>query len=359
MIILKGKAASPGISFSKVFLLDEDQIQIQDKSLADGEVEEEIEKFLNAIKLTGEDILKIKANVERNIGYSYGDIFDAHFMILKDKSLIDKTISEIREKKKNAGHVFYRIMKKTQDSLVSSEDEYLKERASDIRDVKRRVIRRLQGDSRLCVYEISEPAIIAAPELTPSMTANLDKSKIMGFVTERGGRTSHAAILARALELPSIVGVRNLMKNVAPGDTIIIDGNSGEIVINPEKDDLEKYENIREGLFKFSKSLEKIASLPAVTLDDKKVVLSANIELPQEIDSVIAYGSHGIGLYRTEYLYLLKDEDPFEEEQYNDYKTIAERIYPNPVLVYLNMLVSVHLMLLLHTQLTFFLQHIS
>ncbi len=333
MINLKGKAASPGISIGKVYLLDEDRIQIQDETLTDEQIKKEIEKFLNAIKSTEEDILKIKENVEKSLGASYGEIFDTHLMFLKDKVLLDKTISEMKRTRKNSDHVFYRIMKKTQESMISLKDEYLKERASDIRDIKRRVIRKIQGDERLCIYQITEPAIVISHELTPSLTVNLDKSKILGFVTELGGRTSHAAILARALEVPSVVAVKNLMKNIVPGDTVVIDGNSGNVIINPDAEVLKKYETQKEGLYKFSKSLEKIISLPAVSLDGREVELSANIELPQEIDSVIAYGSHGIGLYRTEYLYLLKNQPPTEEEQYNEYKSIAKRIYPNPVII--------------------------
>jgi phosphotransferase system enzyme I (PtsI) len=333
MINLKGKAVSPGIAIGKLFLLDEDQIQIQGKTLSDEDVEKEIINFFNAIKNTEEDILKIKENVEKNLGTSYGEIFDTHLMFLKDKLLLDNTISEMRKTRKSSDEVFYRIMKKTQESLISTNDEYLKERASDIRDIKRRVIRKIQGDDRLCVHQINEEAIVVSHELTPSLTVNLDKSKVLGFVTELGGRTSHAAILARAIEVPSVVGVKNLIKNIEPGDTVIIDGNSGDIIINPNEEVLKNYKKLKEGLYKISKSLEKIISLPAITLDGKEIDLSANIELPQEIDSVIAYGSHGIGLYRTEYLYLLKNHSPTEEEQHQEYENIAKRVYPKPVII--------------------------
>ena len=333
MINLKGKAASPGISIGKVYLLDEDQIQIQDRNLSDSEIDEEIKKFLDAIKSTENDIEKFKENVEKSLGTSYGEIFDSHLMILRDKIFLENTISEIKSKRKNSDSIFYSIMKKTQESLISTNDRYLRERASDFKDIQRRVIRKIHGDDRLCVHQISEPVVVVSHELTPSLTVGLDKSKILGFVTELGGRTSHAAILARALEVPSVVGVKNLLKNIEPGDTIIIDGNSGNAIINPDVEVLKKYEITKEGLNQFSKSLEKIILLPAKTLDNRDVELSANIELPQEIDSVISYGSHGIGLYRTEYLYLLKSQPPTEEEQFNDYKTIAQRIFPNPVII--------------------------
>ncbi len=333
MINLIGKAASPGISIGKVHLLDEDQIQIQDRTLTDSEIDKEVERFLNAIKSTEDDIKKFKENVEKNLGDAYGEIFDAHLMILRDKVFLEKVISEIKIQRKNSDQVFYRIMKKTQESLSATDDKYLKERASDFKDIKRRILRKLQGDDRLCIHQISEPAIIVSYELTPSLTVGLEKSKILGFATELGGRTSHAAILARALEVPSIVGVKDLLKNIEPGDNAIIDGNSGNLIVNPDNEVIEKYKSLKEGLFQFSKSLEKIISLPAKTLDDKEIDLSANIELPQELDSVISYGSHGIGLYRTEYLYLLKSQLPTEEEQFDDYKSIVQRIYPNPVII--------------------------
>ncbi len=333
MIELKGNPASPGISIGTIHLLDEDQLQIQDTIIPDNKIDEEIEKFLTAIKSTEEDLLKIKNNVKRDLGPTYGDIFDTHLLFLKDKSLIEETISTIKETKQNSSLVFYRLMKRTQNALLGQDDKYLKERASDIGDIKRRVIRKIHGDDRLCIHSIANPGIVVSRELTPSLTVGLDKSKILGFVTELGGRTSHAAILARALEVPSVVGVSEIMDYIEPGDTLIMEGNTGVVIINPTPEVLNEYESLKEGLFEFSKSLEKIISLPAVTKDNKKVELSANIELPQEVESVIAHGSHGIGLYRTEYLYLLSNDPPTEEEQYNDYKEIVERIYPNPVII--------------------------
>ncbi|MCK4966362.1 hypothetical protein KAS50_04985, partial [bacterium] len=168
MIELKGNPASPGISIGTIHLLDEDQLQIQDTIIPDNKIDEEIEKFLTAIKSTEEDLLKIKNNVKRDLGPTYGDIFDTHLLFLKDKSLIEETISTIKETKQNSSLVFYRLMKRTQNALLGQDDKYLKERASDIGDIKRRVIRKIHGDDRLCIYSIANPGIVVSRELTPS-----------------------------------------------------------------------------------------------------------------------------------------------------------------------------------------------
>ncbi|RKY84542.1 phosphoenolpyruvate--protein phosphotransferase [candidate division KSB1 bacterium] len=330
---LKGKPASPGITSGKIVILDEDHLNIEDKNIHPENIDGEIEKLLRAIEITRKELIQIRNNVNKTIGIEKGAIFDTHIMFLQDKILLNRIIDKIKNTRKSADFVFYNEMKRIQNILENSKEEYIKDRALDIKDVKRRVIRNIQGISPRKFLFSNENVILVCYELTPSEAISLNKKNILGFVTELGGQTSHVAILARSLELPCVVGIPDLMKKIKPDDTLIIDGNRGEIIINPSSYVNEKYKKYKTDFEKHKIELEKITNLPCVTLDNKKIELSANIEIPEEVQSAISQGAYGIGLFRTEYIYLTKTDLPSEETQFKEYKTIVEKVAPNPVII--------------------------
>ena len=224
-------------------------------------------------------------------------------------------------------------MQKFQDSLENVGDEYFKGRVEDIKDVKRRLIRNIQGREPRYLNGLTNPAVIIARDLTPSDTVLLDRQKVLAFATDRGGRTSHAAIMARSLEIPSVVGLETITEKAETGDTIIIDGNEGITILNPNSSEMNRYIKLREQYHEATQALSKIRDLPCRSKDGKDIELSANLEFPDEINSIITYGARGIGLYRTENLYITRHELPTEEEQFEEYYKIAEKVSPYPVII--------------------------
>ncbi|MBN2092408.1 phosphoenolpyruvate--protein phosphotransferase [candidate division KSB1 bacterium] len=332
--LLKGISASPGIAIGKVFHLRGDVIKIEERDLDESEVEQEIEKFKNAIEEAKADLRKLTKHASRKLGVGNATIFDVHRMLLEDETIVGQTIEIIRSEQKNADLIFFRQMNQFQKKMEQLNDEFFKERATDIIDVKRRVLQLIQGERRGdYLARLSTPHIIVARELTPSDTITLDRRKILAFATDIGGRTSHAAIMARALEIPSVLGLKNISELIAPNDRIIVDGNHGEVIINPSPETLDKYRKLQGDYYDYERKLTKIRELPCRTLDGKDIELSANLEFPDEIESVISHGAKGIGLYRTEYLFLAREELPSEEEQFQAYDSVASKIYPESVII--------------------------
>lgn len=331
--LLEGISASPGIAIGRVYLLTGGIIKIEERDLEDSEIELEVEKLLNAIAKAKEDIVLLRERASQKLGLENGKIFDVHQMLLEDNIIIDQIIDSIRTEKKNAELVFFRFMNHYQAKLEQLKDEYLKERAADIIDVKRRVIRHIQGKRHDYLAALSEPRVIIARELTPSDTLALDRKKILAFATDFGGRTAHAAIMARALEIPSVLGLEHITDVVLQNSLVIVDGNNGQVIIEPSPATLEKYRALQRDYDHYEEKLSYFKELPCRTLDGKDIELSANLEFPAEIGSVLSHGAKGIGLYRTEYLYLAKDNLPTEEEQYAAYKSVAEQIAPNSVII--------------------------
>ena len=330
---LNGVPASPGIAIGKAFVLAGDVVKVEQNDITYKQVQEEINKFKAAIKKTKSDLNKIQSKTKFKIGKDGEKLFDVYQMLLEDSLIIDETINRIAQEKKNADFIYYTVMRKFQESLESSNDELFIGRVTDIRDVKRRVLRNIQGKKHTFLDRVSEKSIIVARELTPLDTVQLDKNKVLAYVTDLGGKTSHAAIMAQSLQIPSVVGLNNISFNVQTGDHIIVDGKNGEVTINPSEAILKKYKKLQEKYYNLGKKLERIKELPCRTLDGKDVELSANLEFPDELDSVITYGAKGIGLYRSEYLYLKKDDLPTEEEEYEEYYKVASRISPDPVII--------------------------
>ena len=330
--LIKGVPASPGVAIGKAYILSGNVVKVEQNNIDDNQLQNEINKFKAAIEKTKNDLQKIQRNPKINIGKDGEKLFDVYQMLLEDSFIIDETIDCISKEKKNADFIYYTVMCKYQKTLEAASDEFFAGRAADIRDVKRRVIRNIQGKEHSFLARVSEKSIIIARELTPIDTVQLNKNKVLAFVTDFGGRTSHAAIMAQSLQIPSVVGLTNISATIKTGDRIIVDGKKGEVIINPSEDLLEKYKKIQQKYHTLSKKLELIKELPCRTLDGKDIELSANLEFPDEIDSVFTFGANGIGLYRTEYLYLKKDELPTEDEEYEEYYKVASRISPQPVI---------------------------
>ncbi len=330
---LKGVAASPGITIGKVFKLSGDDIKVEERSLNRDQVLQEVKKFERAIELTRKELIQIQNHAKIQIGKEAEQIFFAHQMLLDDQFIIDETLDQIKKQKKNADFVYHEVVAKYQASLETVDNEYFSGRVADIRDVKRRLIRNIQGGKCVALNSLTQKAVIVAHDLSPSDTVLLDKQKVMGFATDKGGKTSHAAILARSLGIPSVVGLQEITSVANNDDTIIVDGTNGDVYINPSSSVLDKYFSRRDKYAELTRELSKIRELPCRTLDGKDVELSANLDFPTEIDSVINYGARGVGLFRTEYIYLTSDELPTEEQEYQEYINIANKLFPQPLII--------------------------
>ncbi len=332
-IHIKGIGASAGIAIGPVYKISGDVIKVEERDISQNDVSQEIKKFLKALETTRHELQQIRDHAKDKIGKSASQIFDAHQLLLEDNMIIEETISQIEKQLKNADFIYYQVMKKYQDSFENVDDEYFLGRVADIKDVKRRMIRNIQGKEHVSFKTLIEKSVIVAQDLTPSETVLLDKKKVLAFVTDKGGKNSHAAIMARSMEIPSVVGAVNISEIANSGDLIIVDGSNGDIIVNPNKRTLDKYVGLRAEYDELTKSLSVFRNLPSRTLDGKDVELSANLDFVDEIKSVINYGAQGIGLFRTEYIYLTRDKLPTEEEEYQEYKRVAESIYPHPVII--------------------------
>jgi len=333
MFKLKGIAASPGIAIGKAFTLTGDVVKVEERNIAPEEVSSEIKKFNRAIVLTRKELADIQAQAKLRMGKEGEEIFDAHHLLLDDKVINEETINQIQRECKSADFAYYKVMQKFQNSLENVNNDYFMGRVADIKDVKRRLIRNIQGKEPRLLNNITNPAVIVAYDLSPSETVLLNRQKVLAFATDKGGKTSHVAIMARSLEIPSVVGLKEITKSVQTGDTIIIDGNEGVVIVNPNSSEINRYVKLRDEYHEITKELSKIRDLPCRTLDGKDVELSANLEFPDEINSIITYGARGIGLFRTENLYLSKNELPSETEQFEEYYKVAEKVSPYPVII--------------------------
>lgn len=331
--MLKGIAASTGIEIGKAHVIKPQQIHINTKPIKKEDVEEEIRKFEEAICTTKLQLEKIKQRAEKELGPEKAKIFDAHIMILEDPAFIDEIKSKIENDLITADNAVSQIIKSYINTFSSMEDEYLKERAADIKDVGERLIKNILG-ILADAFDTDREVVIIAKDLTPSDTAQIDKDKVKAFATDMGGRTSHTAIMARSLEIPAVVGLKDATEKIKSGDTIIIDGNEGIIYINPDDETVKRYEKLKEDYLDNLKELKMLKDLPAETSDNlKRVELSANIGTPKDVKSALENGAEGIGLYRTEFMYMDRKDLPTEQEQFDAYRQVVEKMAPHPVII--------------------------
>ncbi|MEK7812318.1 MAG: phosphoenolpyruvate--protein phosphotransferase [Candidatus Desantisbacteria bacterium] len=333
MITRNGIPASSGIVIGKAFLFDIGRFNVEKRKIASTQIEVEVHHFKEAILKTKEEIKKLEKKVQQNIGEEIAKIFSAHLAILEDPVLFIDVAQMIRGESVCAEYALECVLQNIANNFSMMEDEYFRERAVDVFDIGRRILHNLMGVDRVTVEDLVEKVIIIAHELAPSDTAHMHGSNVIGFVTEIGGKTAHAAIMARALEIPAVVGLKEITCHVRNDDTIIIDGSHGVVIINPDKETIKKYAHKQEEYSAFKEGLACLRDLPAQTEDGFRVLLSANIGTAEEIDVIRREGAEGIGLYRTEYLYLERTDLPSEEEQFNAYQTVVMRLAPCPTVI--------------------------
>ncbi len=333
-IVVSGQAASPGVVIGKAFVIPHGIPTVPVKKLGAKDINNEIRRFRAALAATRKQLIELQNNLKKKLSDYTTRIFDAHLLMLEDAMAVDQTIGLIREKRMGAEQAFSLTIEGiTRIIGAHQQDQYIRERLEDIRDVERRVLENLMGVCDIFRIKLKSPVVLVAHDLTPSQTAQLERRSILGCATDVGGTTSHTAILSRSLEIPSVVGLGDISERVQSGDEIILDGFSGRVVINPKRRTVEEYYSKSRQSKALATRLSKLVSLPANTVDGHFVELSANIEFPEEVTSVISHGAKGVGLFRTEFLYLTRESLPTEHEQYLAYADVARRLKPDPVII--------------------------
>jgi phosphotransferase system enzyme I (PtsI) len=332
-IQIKGIPAAPGIAIGKVHIFGTEELATPVRRISEKDIPAEISRFKKVLLKTKKEIIAIEKKISREVGVEHGKIFSAHLLVLEDSVLVQEVISRLKKKKKNIEAVFAEVLNKYVSALSEAKDEYLRDRITDITDVGKRILRNLVGAEEKNLDELTEKSIVIAYDLSPSDTAMMHKGRVIGFATDIGGRTSHTAIMAKSLEIPAVVGLEKVTDMVQNGDQVILDGIHGIVIVNPNKNFLAKYQKEKKKYEHLEHELIQVRSLPSETTDGKKVAIAGNIELPEDVASVISHGGEGIGLYRTEYFYMNRRDVPSEEEQFNAYKSVAMRIKPHTVTI--------------------------
>ena len=330
---IKGIGVSPGIIIGKAYLLDRKKIEAPAKVLPEFLVDQEVARFQDAVEESKKQLRMAKEKLlhEDAAGLSY--ILDTHLLLLEDKKLIENTVETIKQSWINSEWALKINLDRVRKVFDTIDDEYLKSRKTDVDYIGDRILRNLMGKETESISQIKEEVIIVAHDLSPADTAQMSKDKVTAFVTDMGGRTSHTAIMARSLEIPAVVGSETATHSVNTGDTLIVDGTTGVVVVNPSLEIMQEYQERQRVRQKMERELFQYRDLPAETLDGYRVKVLANIELVDEIPSVLQHGAEGIGLYRTEYLYLNRKDLPSEEDHFNAYKKVVEGIYPHPAII--------------------------
>jgi len=329
---LEGIAASPGVVQASICVIQREELSIPQRPIGDEEVDSEYQRFEQALVETRQQIQEIQKALRASLGERDASIFDAHLLVLEDVTLLEAVRSQLKSKKLCAEYVFYHLTQRYAQSMREVDDPYLQERATDIIDVGRRVVSNLMGRQEAARFVLPEPSIIVAHELSPADTAQLDRTKALGFATDMGNQVSHAAIMARGLKIPAVVGLKDASLKLQSGDRIILDGYAGVLIINPSERTLYHYGELEQKRHAVEEELTGLRDTKAVTADDHAVVISANVELPEDLPHVKESGAEGIGLYRTEFMFMNRTQLPTEEEQLETYRKVVEAAYPDPVI---------------------------
>jgi phosphoenolpyruvate-protein phosphotransferase (PTS system enzyme I) len=329
----EGAGVSPGIALGKVHVVRDEFDEVVRYPIASSQVPDEIGRFETALIQTRMQILEMQQRIAESIGAKDAAIFDAHLLVVEDRTLIDEVLRKLETDLCNVEWVFQEVATRYAETLNKIDDPYLRERALDIQDVTKRVIRNLQGKAPKTFIPLDEPHILVTHNLTPSDTASIDRANVLGIATDLGSRTSHTAILARSLNIPAIVGLHDITAKLETGQQVLLDGNDGWLILDPMPETLAQYAKIESRRARVTAQLKELRETTSTTRDGRHIVLSANIELPEDVDAVKANGAEGIGLYRTEFLYLNRPTLPTEEEQYRTYRKVAERVCPDPLII--------------------------
>ena len=331
-IVIKGIGVSAGIAIGKVFVLEEDDFKLIEKTVSEDQLESEYARLKEAVGKTKLELQDNQEDLNKMLGENYSKIAKAHMLILEDP-LINQEVKNIIATGKNAEYAVYMAVQKIVKAFENIKDEYFRERKNDLIDVAKKVMRHLLEKDRVTLENLDSSCIVVAKNLSPSDTVSMKENMIKGFATDIGGRTSHTALVAQSLEIPAVVGLKNITERVKPGITIIIDGNNGIVVLNPTEETLENYKREYEIQVAYQKELERYKDLSSTTLDGYEVVLEANIENPDEVKSVLKHGANGIGLYRSEYMFMTRKTMPTEEEHFQSYSKIARMMMPYEVII--------------------------
>ena len=328
----KGTGASPGIALGKALVIEHSELVIEKKTIEN--IDEEIQKLESAVKVSKEELTKVKEKALAELGEHEAEIFEAHLLVLEDPELIGSAISKIRDEKVNADYALNEIKEMFVAMFESMDNEYMRERAADIKDVTNRVLRHILGIKVVDLAGLDEEVVLIAHDLTPSDTATMNKNMVLGFLTDIGGRTSHTAIMARTLEIAAVVGLNDITKKVKDGDYTVFNGDTGEVIVNPDEETKAKYTSLKEEFEEYSKSLELLKGQASITTDGRHVELAGNIGSPNDVEGLIKNDAEGVGLYRTEFLYMDKEDSfPTEEEQYEAYKAVLEGMNNKPIVI--------------------------
>ncbi len=329
--MFKGTSASPGIAIGKALLIEHGEITIERKDIENADLEEK--RFLDAIEKSKKELIKIKEKALKELGEDKAQIFEAHIMVLEDPELIGSAVNKIKEEKVNAEYAFKEVRDMFLSIFEAMDNEYMKERAVDIKDVSNRVLRHLLGIKFVDLSALEEEVVLVAHDLTPSDTATMNKEKVLGFLTNIGGRTSHTAIMARTLEIPAVVGLKDITEKIKDEDFVIFNGDTGEVILNPQEKIIEEYKTLKEKFENERKALQALKGEESKTLDKRHVELAGNIGTPKDIEGLLKNDAEGVGLYRTEFLYMDRENFPSEEEQFQSYKAVLEAMSPKPIVI--------------------------
>ena len=332
-IRFEGAGVSPGMACGKIHVVRDDLDDVPRYRIAPSQVPDEIGRFETALIQTRMQILEMQQRIAESIGAKDAAIFDAHLLVVEDRTLIDEVLRKLETDLCNVEWVFQEVATRYAETLNKIDDPYLRERALDIQDVTKRVIRNLQGKAPKTFLVLSEPHILVAHNLTPSDTASINRANVLGVATDLGSRTSHAAILARSLNIPAVVGLHDITAKLETGQHVLVDGSDGLLIVDPAPETIAHYADLESKRARVVAQLKELRTTRSTTRDGRHIVLSANIELQEDVESVAANGAEGIGLYRTEFLYLNRTTLPTEDEQFETYREVAERVRPDPLII--------------------------
>ena len=331
--VLEGVPASPGVVIGRAFVLDTERPHVEEEEIDPSEVDAEIAAFEGAVSETTRELERLRNGLAESLGETHARIFDAHLMILKDSMVIEGTTRRIKEERQSAAFALTETIGQVTKAMERTKDEYLLERVFDIKDIERRMLLRLLGRRQKTLRHLDDDVIVLAHELAATHTASMHEERVIGFATDVGGRTSHAAIMARSLQIPAVVGLHSATAEIKQGERIIVDGTLGLLLYQFDDAILEYYQERQRKHEEFERALLSEKDAPAVTVDGRRFELAANIEIPDEVRSAISHGAEGIGLFRTEYLFITGDEIPSEDEQYEAYRGVVSLAAPESVVV--------------------------
>jgi phosphotransferase system enzyme I (PtsI) len=333
-ILIKGIGTSPGIIIGRALIVDHGHPDFSHNRISsENEIQAETLRLQKALNESKSQLMKAKKEVARKKIKEAQNIIETHILILQDRILIDDTIKKIKNEKVDAAWALKLTIEDLRKNIAEINDEYMQERTKDIDYIEKRILRNLAGKNTDLLSKTGEKVIIVANDLSPADTVNLNVEEVLGFVTECGGKTSHTAIMSRALKIPSVVGLKDITSRVSNGDMLIIDGKHGVVIVNPDAETLHKYSLQKDQYAEFERRLLRYKDLSAESMDGFRISLLANIEIVEEVSSVLDYGAEGIGLFRTEFLYINKKQLPTEDELFEIFKNVTEKVAPRPVTI--------------------------